>query len=254
MHMEGNNTLRLLSINIECDKHYDVVLALIAERNPDVLCLQEVPREFAERLGVECGYEWEFKLRAHVPSRIIPDMMLAEGMLVAWKPKLTLRGVTVHTYRKKEERPISEEPIGPNDVDRSLVVTTLDHQGQIFRMGTTHFTWTHDGGPSEEQHRDMDRLLDALTEFHDETGILFCGDFNAPRGGEIFARLNERYTDNIPPHITSTIDPKLHRAAGLEWVVDGLFSTAHYQVHNVEILEGISDHKAIFAVIGQSVR
>lgn len=252
--MEGNRTLRLLSLNIERDEHYDTVLALIEERNPDVLCLQEVPKEFAERLSAELGYEWEFKLRAHVPSRVAPEVTLTEGMLIAWKPELTLRGVAVHTYRTKEERPITERPTHANDVDRSLVVATLNHQGETFRIGTTHFTWTPDGGPSEEQHRDMDRLLQALAEFHDETGIIFCGDFNAPRGGEIFARLNERYADHIPPHITSTIDPKLHRAPGIELVVDGLFSTAQYQAHNVEIIDGVSDHKAIFAVIRQSVR
>ncbi len=247
-------TLRLLSLNMECDKHYDTVMPLIALRTPDILCLQEVPIEFGELLSEVFGYQWEFKMRAFVPSRVSADTVLTEGMLIAWKPSLVLEHSTVHTYRAKEKHAVTPTPIHANDVDRSLIVTTLRHGEEVFRIGTTHFTWTPDGGASDEQHRDMDRLLDVLGQFHDEHGIMFSGDFNAPRGGEVFTRLSERYADHVPEHVTSTIDPKLHRAAGIEHVVDGLFSTPHYAARDVEVIDGISDHKAIFAVIEQCVR
>jgi hypothetical protein len=40
-----------------------------------------------------------------------------------------------------------------------------------------------------------------------------------------------------------------HRAAPLELVVDTVFSTPEYRVVDIRVLEGISDHKGILALV-----
>jgi hypothetical protein len=57
------------------------------------------------------------------------------------------------------------------------------------------------------------------------------------------------YKDNVPKEVDSTIDPVLHRAKDIRYMVDGVFSTPAYKVSEVEVREGVSDHKAILAQV-----
>ena len=99
---------------------------------------------------------------------------------------------------------------------------------------------------SEEQlvnYRALESILDTFPE------IIFTGDFNSPRGTEIYDALAQRFGDNIPRSITSTVDPNLHKAGRLEYVVDGIFATANYAVTDVAVVDSLSDHCAITAII-----
>ena len=86
-------------------------------------------------------------------------------------------------------------------------------------------------------------LLENIPEF------ILCGDFNAPRGTAIFDSIAEKYKDNIPQDISTTIDKNLHKAGDLQLVVDGLFTTPEYKVDSIKILDKLSDHCAILATI-----
>jgi endonuclease/exonuclease/phosphatase family metal-dependent hydrolase len=80
--------------------------------------------------------------------------------------------------------------------------------------------------------------------------LILCGDFNAPRGGEIFKMLADKYKDNIPPEYDSSLDTELHRIGKIKkLMVDGLFTTSAYIVSDVKLSEGVSDHKAVTAII-----
>jgi endonuclease/exonuclease/phosphatase family metal-dependent hydrolase len=92
-----------------------------------------------------------------------------------------------------------------------------------------------------------------LLEMLGQRSIILCGDFNAPRGREIFSRLAKRWHDNVPLHYVTSIDPKLHRAGPLQLMVDGVFSTTDYRVRNVVLHQGVSDHCAITADIAATL-
>jgi endonuclease/exonuclease/phosphatase family metal-dependent hydrolase len=92
-----------------------------------------------------------------------------------------------------------------------------------------------------------DRLLELL----DDRSLVLCGDFNAPRGKEIFSRLAAHWTDHVPLAHTTSLDPVLHRAGALQLMVDGIFSTPDYDVSGVRLHQGVSDHCAITARIGK---
>jgi endonuclease/exonuclease/phosphatase family metal-dependent hydrolase len=78
--------------------------------------------------------------------------------------------------------------------------------------------------------------------------FILTGDFNAPRGRATWDTLAAKYKDNIPARYTSSIDPS-HRAGESPYVVDGIFTTPEYEARNVELHEGISDHKAVTATV-----
>ena len=86
-----------------------------------------------------------------------------------------------------------------------------------------------------------------------QSSFVLTGDFNAPRGGEIFAELASRYKDNIPNHYQSSLDPDLHRVKNLKLMVDGLFSTPDYNLGEVRLINGVSDHLAVAAKVSKNL-
>jgi len=118
--------------------------------------------------------------------------------------------------------------------------------GENFMIGTTHFTWTFNGETDSRQEKDLSSLFEVLDGIPE---LILCGDFNAPRGKKVWSALSSRYIDHIPLEYTSSIDSKLHRKKDLHHLVDGLFSTPHYETKNVRIVCNVSDHCAVVAEI-----
>ena len=129
-----------------------------------------------------------------------------------------------------------------------MVSGMVEKEGETYTIATTHFTWADDGGVNEEQRRDLKQLLKLLRQRGE---LVLCGDFNAPRGREIFTILSSYLKDNVPPEVQTTLDPKLHRAGALPYVVDYLWSTPKYKATKVKVVSGVSDHMAIVANIEQ---
>lgn len=155
-----------------------------------------------------------------------------------------LGDLAVFAFKDKEEKYATQKYL--------LAVADVRQGGTSYRIGTTHFIWTPDGQPDEHQRQDLKSLFVALKAQDD---MVFCGDFNAPRGGEIFSELAKRYTDNIPQHYTGSIDVSLHRAGQIDaerlghLMVDGLFTTPGYVATDVRLQFGVSDHAAVVATI-----
>lgn len=72
---------------------------------------------------------------------------------------------------------------------------------------------------------------------------------NAPRGREIFEKFSEKFTDNVPEEVTTTLDQNIHRVKGLQLVVDGFFSSKNILVQDVKVCDGVSDHKTVLGSI-----
>lgn len=244
--------MKLVSINIEGHRHlHERVLPFLEQEQPDVVCLQEVFEVDVPVIAEALGMQSFFQPMVNVTEPTI-HVRHALGVLgVAQFTKLLVREQQAAYYvdLKLGRLPIFFENGNPNSMNRVLVWQTVEKDGQLFTIATTHFTWSTRGESTLEQLRDLgalQRILDTIPEF------VVCGDFNAPRGNETFARLAERYTDNIPPEVTTSIDGEFHKAGQLELMVDGLFSTPEYVLSQVQVLGGVSDHKAISAIINRS--
>ncbi len=239
--------LTLVSINIERSRHLARVEDFLRARSPDVVCLQEVIEEDLPLLCGGPGYAHRF----YVPMCRFPE-----------KESLRLSGIAILSRRQfahVEDIQYAGGGNGTEVLDRTseearvatnryaLAIAGIEHCGGLLTIATTHFPWTDHARTSDFQRS----ACDALLRLAGNRSLLLTGDFNAPRGKEIFGRLATRWTDHIPPEYTSSLDPQLHRAPHLELMVDGLFSTDDCDVRDVALHKGVSDHRAVTAVIGK---
>jgi endonuclease/exonuclease/phosphatase family metal-dependent hydrolase len=234
--------LKLLTLNIEGDRHLDEVCSAIGVYLPHIVCLQEVLEADCARLAAIGGYQVKHAVTTRMP-------LGAKGGIRNWGDavltRVPLQDQTVTCYAADSRIRVFRQPTDPRP---ALIATELEHDGQTYRIATTHFTWSSNGQATDEQYEDFGRLKQALAAY---PHYVLCGDFNAPRRGEMFAKFTDELSliDHLPPSVTSTIDPKFHYAGALQLVVDTIFSTPHYQVCDVRILEGISDHKGVLASV-----
>ncbi len=247
--------ISLISLNIERDKHLDRVLPFLSDRKPEVACIQELFEDDARALSDAL----------EGAPYIFAPMTQQENM----KGSVSVRGIGIFSrlpirrhhalyYRGNSEHLVDFDLTNTGTKSKTqnhaVLLCDLEKDGAVFTVGTTHFTWTPDGKPDEYQRIDLEAMLRELRGYDE---LVFAGDFNAPRGGEIFAGLAQRYKDNIPAQYVTSIDVSLHHAGKLrpqelaDKMVDGLFSTPSYAVSDVELIPGVSDHCAITATISK---
>ena len=235
-------SIKLVSVNIERDKHLDRVIPFIKREKPDVLCVQEI-------------YEKDIPLFKHVmpgSHRFSPAARYREGenshiVGEAIFSSLPVKTWFAHKYAGPSHITDSDLKTYRNHI-RTLMGCEIRRGSGLFRIGATHFTWTPDGQPDNHQRHDVRNLLDAALSLGQ---LILCGDFNAPRDGEIFSFIADHYTDAIPRHYKTSIDISLH-IAGRERshefgdkMVDGLFISGGYRASDVRLVKGLSDHCAV---------
>jgi len=244
--------IKLVSVNIEMDKHLDRVHAFLEREKPDVICLQEVFEpdltEFGKNLGMEVVFG-QMNLMGRGNQMEAPYIPFGIGMLSS----LPMGDVQRSYYQGDKESAKKYVFNGDAREDCHLFLHAHIQKGNTnFTIGTTHFVWTPDGQTSELQRQDLKKLLAILENIPE---MVFGGDFNAPRGGEIFDTIAKHYKDNIPQQYTTSIDANLHRLGdklrGAPLMVDGLFTTPHYKAQNVRLESGVSDHCALTAEISR---
>jgi endonuclease/exonuclease/phosphatase family metal-dependent hydrolase len=241
--------LHLVSVNIERAKHLERVLPFVEREKPHVLCLQEVLERDVPRFASLVGDHTHF-----AGMTVLQGMDSPSG--IALISRYQLKDASVHYYRGLPGQiPVFDETSVDTKyrTERMMFLgAEVIHGEKPFQIGTTHFTWTPDGKPDDYQRRDLAALIPILK---DAGELVFAGDFNAPRGGEIFRALSKHWKDNIPPEYETSIDVELHRAGKTradelkDKMVDGLFTTPSHIASGVRLVSGVSDHMAIVADI-----
>lgn len=246
-------TLKLVHINIERSKHLALVIPFLLGEGPDIVCMHELmERDFAQ-VERELGMKGTYAPMAWHPAEN------NEGITGSAIFTRHSASVAVRYYHKGPEPLPHHTPGVPDTIANVLMVCDIDKEGVSYRIATTHFTWSTQGEATDLQRENLKKLLPLLAE---KGELVLTGDFNAPRGGEIFAAIEAHYKDNIPPEYVSSLDPAIHRAGarlaadakemGLPgYMVDGVFSTPGYTVSNVKMVLGVSDHCAVVATIAK---
>ena len=213
--------LTVANINIERSKHLPQVMSFLARITADVVCLQELIVDDLFRLSRSLGYAHH----AYVPMALHPGDGLIRPFGIGILSRIPiLRSESVPYAGLGSGRDLVDLSSAESKVRTSryfVVLVTVALADARFTIGNTHFPWTPEGSASDDQREACDRLIGLLGE----RPVVLCGDFNAPRGGEIFSRLAAHWRDNIPARYTSSIDPNLHRAGPLPLMVDAAFST-----------------------------
>lgn len=229
--------MKVVSLNIERHKHFDLVKNFLAKENPEIICLMEVCQSDVAILAGE-----DYPYRIYAPNAVMPE---SEGKGTTGVAILSKEMMDDYEVFYCGEDPDSLlEPVGAGYTH--LPVLILANLGDL-QIGAIHFTWTPDGSIDDQQRRNMEILLDYLST-KDE--LVICGDFNIPRGNEMYKKLLTNYRDNVPAEIDTTLDPNLHRAnfeisGKLKYVVDYIWSTPKYTVSEVRVEQGVSDHCGI---------
>ncbi|MDO8522322.1 MAG: endonuclease/exonuclease/phosphatase family protein [bacterium] len=247
-------SLKLVCLNIEKNRHFERVIPFLLEQMPDVFCVQEIYESSVTTIAkVLMATEYVYVPMTGRPTESPPEI---QGIAIF--SRLPIRGSKTHYYvGTPESVPESNDhdPLTWNANNRMVIVCEIEKEEEIFRICTTHFTWSERGTRTDKQMHDMDELLKVLGSLGE---FVLCGDFNVSRGRTLFGMLARRYKDNVPLHYKTSLDLELHRAAKLRRheienkMVDGIFSTPEYEVSNVEMISGVSDHRALVATVSRT--
>ena len=236
-------SLRIFSLNIEGHKHIQRWLPIVQKGTYDVVLLQEIFEQDVHLIAGALGMQVTFAPMLNV----IQENKYSIPPMGKW-------GIALAT-KLEHSIPNSEYYVGssevknfdkPNDASRVLLSSEIMKDGKTYRVATTHFTWTPNGESNAEQERDFTVLAKYIGRYND---WILSGDFNAPRGKETFTKFTQLFRDNLPKEITSTLDPNLHYAGKLDLAVDTVFTTPHYQVEELQVLSGLSDHCGLHCVV-----
>jgi exonuclease III len=235
--------IKIISLNIEGDKHLAEVIGLIDKERPEAVCLQEIFEEDFNLLTKRFGMGGIFAPTVFIDKPGKPGFGKKGVFGIAMMGKLAGKFGSAY-YFKRRTQELPKYGGKPNAGHRALVWQGIEGRRKI---ASTHFTWSKGGQTTEKQRRELNRLIKLLVN-RVKPDIL-CGDFNAPRGAEIWSKLAEKFIDNIPPEVKTTLDPKLHYANGVELVVDGFFTDpkSKIKIDRLRLIGGVSDHLAIAA-------
>ncbi len=243
-------TWKIVSLNVEGDRHLDRQRAFLRTADCDLIGLQEVLFTDYETHRTDLRMDGLFEPMCKVTRRDGTWDMLGVAILT----RLPFHSPHRHYYRGDGQPLARFKPrvTAQSVIKRALLAITVnDGKAPPFTFATTHFTWTGDGRANDEQREDVAKLMTLLAPHQ---RLVLCGDFNAPRGGEIFNQIAARYTDHIPPHVSSSIDAGHHYAGDLDIMIDGLFTTPHFDAGHVDLVADVSDHLAVSATLAESCR
>jgi endonuclease/exonuclease/phosphatase family metal-dependent hydrolase len=231
--------VKVIQLNIHWDEFLERSVPFLEEEHPDVVCLQEVYERDLIRLAKKFGMQSVFAPMMLNASAEGTTAFQRSGVGILSRPPIEVAttrwyfGDGVHIpVHNREDRDTSLQP---------LLTCTIDCMGTPIVIGTTHFQKSWHGLPDDYQRERMERFLPVLTEAHPD---ILCGDFNIPRGTELYQVLHERLCDNVPSEYVNSIDPQLHRVHGLSYMIDYMWSSPRVRIQDVRQVCGVSDHCA----------
>jgi len=244
--------MKLISLNIEGNKHDELALPFLKKENADVVCIQELLEDKLELYKKELGLDGFFQPTNYASVAIYQHLAKKRGGVAIFAKNITEPGSFFCAGAKEHvmisfEKYKSQSSEKENNENRAVVWANVQNdKGEKIKVITTQLPVTIEGEVTPYQLEVIDRVLNKLENFKE---FVFCGDINSPRGQESFARFARKYKDNIPQEYKTSIDQNLHRVKGIQFVVDCLFTTPSYKASKVKLVDGVSDHMAVVAEI-----
>jgi endonuclease/exonuclease/phosphatase family metal-dependent hydrolase len=263
--------LNIIHLNTERDKHTDKVIKLLKNKKPDVVCLAEAMIKDVKLIATKLGYEFAF-----APLFIVNDEKYTnEEQGSAILSKYPIKEVNKYRYddgnlKEIPVRSVSEliskdggRPKDRFDYFYTLLTALIEmEKGKNVTISTTHFPVVdraisglegHNlnelGSVDEIEHSELylERLIKIIRNL--KYPLVFTSDLNNPRGDYFYDSIAHELVDIVPQTVDSTIDPAFHRISNLKLPVDTIMVSPEISANNFEVIEGVSDHKALFASI-----
>lgn len=233
-------------------------LPFFKEESPDVLCLQEVFEEDFHMFKKELGMEGVFEPACvsyfpHSDPKAPTEETAVRGIAILSKHKI-LDHKTEYYYGEPGNLKLAYKETDVVNQNRMLLTAEIDGGERVYTIATTHFPKSDKkpDDPKEELANDFQRkcLARMLKYLREYKSLILTGDLNSPRGMEIYDSLYDLFTDHVPEKYTCSLDPELHfLGTRFPYMIDILFSTPDIEVSACELREGVSDHKAIVALL-----
>ena len=263
-------TLDVLHVNIERDKHIDAIATLLKERNPHVVCFAEAMYTDVAAISSQLGYAFVF-----APLFLLENGSKSDQEGSAILSKYPILKTEKYGYNDAAKEITLERMLeglvvknGERPADRFFWNYTLltaliqiDEQKTV-TISTTHFPVTDHSAQGYEDHvikslQNIDDMEHSKIYLDKLVGIIrslraplvFTADLNNPRGEYFYDTLAHELVDHVPPALTSSIDPTLHKTKGLNLVVDTIMTSPDVSAQSLEVIEGVSDHKAFLAML-----
>ena len=231
---------KLISLNVGAYNLSQKQLRFFLKEQPDILCLQEITKDdflcWKRELGMHGVY-----VSTYLNQKIDSGLAMLSRFPITKTRSLKYGSPKVLWKQGGKERSCRETS------NRILqIVNIMFPLGAEVQIGNIHFTWSPLGMPSALQKKHAANLRILMMGLG---SVILCGDLNTPRGGEIFSSILADYTDHIPLKYKTSIDGRIHRAGPLKLMVDTIFSSPNYESHEVRMVSGFSDHRAIVGII-----
>lgn len=240
--------MKLVTLNVERNKHTKTVYDFLEKEQSDIICLQEATQEHQTHLNKK-GYKTVFIPRCR---SIHDEVEYIDGTILA--SRYPMKHTPYYYYKTTEEIPLDvfNPEVQRKENHQAFILGEIDVDGEIFYVATNHFTWTPDGRtPNQAQIDDMESFLKLVQTLPPH---IMCGDFNIPRlHNYLYEDLLTFYKDAIPAEYKSSMDKKLHRLGDdaskrimfTDFMVDYIFTQAPYRAENIRLEFGVSDHAAV---------
>ncbi|MEX0931240.1 MAG: endonuclease/exonuclease/phosphatase family protein [Candidatus Paceibacterota bacterium] len=240
--------IRLISVNMEEEKHITRLLSFFEAEKPDCICFQEI---------LESRFEaWKHEFRwSGVYAKMLPchGEYIGVGIL-SRIPVHEMGTLCFHDGDRKHRDQSGHAQEVHDRVLPYVTYTTAGDSGQegneaqkLLTVFSTHLPRNENGSVISDFQKTVSASLKKTLA--SRKNFILCGDINAPRGTEVFDSFSEIYKDCIPEHYKTSIDANLHRAGALPYMVDGLFNNSFAEVSDVSLCAGVSDHMAVCATI-----
>ena len=182
MDINQEDGLKIISLNIEQDKHFDRILPFLKENQPDIVLLQEVFAKDIPFIEKATGMKSAFAI-----LNTFRGVENSQAGILNLSSVAVIKSNSIY-YRGNGSDPpvIGLEPGEGANMARAILVTECIKGNHQYCVINTHFTWTPDGHPSENQRIDIDIMLQQLAKIPE---FILAGDFNAARGRPIFNKL-----------------------------------------------------------------
>jgi len=241
--------MKIISLNIEGDKHLDKIIKFLEKEKADIFCFSEIFEEDIKYITPLINMPYVFAHECY-RSSMVKDVEELKTFGIAifsknikWSETFFLIGNKNLIPKFQRSADLKEKP---HELYVPAIITKIEFNNKEYFITNTHLTVTEHGESTDYSFKQATKLVSYLKKYPE---MIICGDFNSPRGGGVFDYFCKFYKDNIPKKYKTSLDQNLHRVKNLEYMVDVLFSTKNYTIKNVKLIDSVSDHMAVVAEI-----
>jgi exonuclease III len=241
--------MKIISLNMEGDKHIDKIIKLLEKEKADIVCFSEIFEEDIKFLTPLIDIPYIFAHECYRQSMVKNNADIKTFGVAIFSKNITWSNIFYvvgnHNLIPKFQKSANLEE-KPHELYVPAITVKIQFNNKEYFITNTHLVVTEKGESTDYSFEQATKLVNYLKEYPE---MIICGDFNSPRGGGVFDYFCKFYKDNIPNKYKTSLDQNLHRVKKLKFMVDVLFSTKNYTVENVKLVDGVSDHMAVIAQI-----